>query len=96
MASNQMGIALETAFTIDATNQRILSGRADANIRFSDLCALLRRLGFDERIRGSHHVFFRDGLDEILNLQPIGSDAKVYQVRQVRLLILRHGLEEVS
>lgn len=76
--------------------QRILSGRADANIRFSDLCALLRRLGFNERIRGSHHVFFRDGLDEILNLQPIGSDAKVYQVRQVRLLILKHGLEEVS
>ena len=76
--------------------QRILSGRADANIRFSDLCALLRRLGFDERIRGSHHVFVRDGLDEILNLQPIGSDAKVYQVRQVRLLILKHGLEEVS
>ena len=76
--------------------QRILSGRADANIRFSDLCALLRRLGFDERIRGSHRVFVRDGLDEILNLQPIGSDAKVYQVRQVRLLILKHGLEEVS
>lgn len=76
--------------------QRILSGRADASIRFSDLCALLRRLGFDERIRGSHHVFIRDGLDEILNLQPKGSDAKVYQVRQVRLLILKHGLEEVS
>lgn len=54
------------------------------------------RLGFDERIRGSHHVFVRDGLDEILNLQPKGSDAKVYQVRQVRLLILKHGLEEVS
>ena len=71
-----------------------LAGIAD--IRFSDLCALLRRLGFDERIRGSHHVFVRDGLDEILNLQPIGSDAKVYQVRQVRLLILKHGLEEVS
>ena len=76
--------------------QRILSGRADANIRFSDLCALLRRPGFDERIRGSRHVFVRDDLDEILNLQPKGSDAKVYQVRQVRLLILKHGLEEVS
>ena len=67
-----------------------------SSIRFSNLCALLRRLGFDERIRGSHHVFVRDDLDEILNLQPKGSDAKVYQVRQVRLLILKHGLEEVS
>ena len=67
-----------------------------SSIRFSDLCALLRRLGFDERIRGSRHVFVRDDLDEILNLQPKGSDAKVYQVRQVRLLILKHGLEEVS
>ena len=27
---------------------------------------------------------------------PKDSDAKVYQVRQVRLLILKHGLEEVS
>ena len=50
--------------------QRILSGNADSNIRLNDLCALLRRLGFDERIRGSHHIFSRDDLEGVLNLQP--------------------------
>ena len=57
---------------------RVLSGRSDANIRFTDLLALLRRLGFDERTRGSHHIFTRDDLDEIVNLQPHGSQAKPY------------------
>lgn len=75
--------------------ERVLSGRSDANIRFTDLLALLRRLGFDERTRGSHHIFTRDDLDEIVNLQPHGSQAKPYQVRQVRQLILRYELEEM-
>ncbi len=74
---------------------RVLSGRSDANIRFTDLLALLHRLGFDERTRGSHHIFTRDDLDEIVNLQPHGSQAKPYQVRQVRQLILRYELEEM-
>ena len=76
--------------------QRILSGRSDANIRFNDLRSLLRRLGFDERIRGSHHIFTREDLDEILNLQPAVGDAKIYQVRQVRQFIIRNGLEDAS
>ena len=74
---------------------RVLSGRSDANIRFTDLLALLRRLGFEERTRGSHHIFTREDLDEIVNLQPHGSQAKPYQVRQVRQLILRYELEEM-
>ena len=73
--------------------QRILGGHSDANIRFSDLCALLRRLGFDERIRGGHHIFRKPGVERI-NLQRIGSDAKPYQVRQVRRVILQYELEE--
>jgi hypothetical protein len=40
---------------------KILSGTADANIPFSGLCGLLRRLGFQMRVRGSHHIFFRSG-----------------------------------
>jgi hypothetical protein len=72
---------------------RILRGTADANIAFSDLCWLLRRLGFEERIRGSHHIFVRDGIDEILNLQPVkGSQARPYQVKQVRSVILKYKL----
>jgi len=58
----------------------ILRGTSDANISFEGLCQLLRRLGFDERIRGSHHIFTKEGVEEILNLQPQGRQAKPYQV----------------
>ena len=71
---------------------QILSGRSDANIPFDDLCQLLRRLGFEERIRSSHHIFRKDGVEERINLQRDGSKAKVYQVRQVRAIILSYKL----
>jgi hypothetical protein len=71
---------------------RILRGTSDANIPFEGLCQLLRRLGFDKRIRGSHHIFTKAGLEEILNLQPKGRQAKPYQVKQVRAVLLRYRL----
>jgi len=71
---------------------RILRGTADANIPFTELCQLLHRLGFDERVRGSHHIFTKDGVEEILNLQPKGAKAKPYQVKQVRSVILKYKL----
>ncbi len=74
------------------TLNRVLRGNADANIRFDDLCHLLVHLGFSERIRGDHHIFVRDGVVEILNLQPRNSRAKAYQVKQVREIILLYGL----
>ena len=73
---------------------QVLHGASDANIRFSDLALLLRDLGFQERVRGSHHIFTREGIEEILNLQPRGSMAKPYQVRQVRNVIVRYKLAE--
>ena len=72
--------------------RRILGGRADANISFSGLRALLKQLGFAERIRGDHHIYTKDGVDEILNLQPKGSLAKPYQVRQIRQVIVKYRL----
>jgi virulence-associated protein VapD len=71
-----------------------LRGSSDASIRFDDLRALLRRLGFAERIKGSHHIFTREGVDEILNLQPKGSMAKPYQVKQVRRALVQYRLAE--
>ena len=68
---------------------RILSGQSDANTPFTEMCQLLRKLGFEERIRGSHHIFTKEGMEEILNLQPKGSKSKPYQVKQVRNLILK-------
>jgi hypothetical protein len=73
---------------------QILRGASDANISFEGLRSLLRLLGFDERIRGSHHIFTREGVEEILNLQPRGSLAKAYQVRQVRQVIVKYKLAE--
>ncbi len=71
---------------------RILRGTSDANIAFADVRHLLKRLGFAERIRGDHYIFSRDGVEEILNLQPNGAQAKPYQVKQVRGIIVRYRL----
>ena len=72
--------------------QRILSGQSDANMRFDDLRTFLLRLGFVERVHGSHHIFRREGVRERLNIQRDGSHAKPYQVRQVRQAVLRNRL----
>jgi hypothetical protein len=72
--------------------EHILVRRSDANVPFETLRALLRRLGFDERIKGDHHIFTKDGVEEILNLQPKGGKGKPYQVKQVRDVILKYHL----
>ena len=77
---------------IAKTLARVLGGDADANIRFNDLRNLLSDFGFDERIRGDHHIFSREGIDEILNLQPRAGKAKAYQVKQVRNVFISYNL----
>jgi predicted RNA binding protein YcfA (HicA-like mRNA interferase family) len=67
----------------------VLSGTSDASIRFDDLCQLLLNLGFEMRVRGSHHIFRKAGIEEKVNLQREGSEAKPYQVRQVRNVLLK-------
>ena len=75
---------------------KILSGNSDKNIQFSDLCSLLKYLEFDLRTKGDHHIFTRNNVEEILNLQPIKNMAKGYQVRQVRMVITKYKLMEIS
>lgn len=77
------------------TLEKILSGRSDANIRFRELRRLLVVLGFEERIKGDHYIYSRDGVAEIINLQPRGSFAKPYQIKQVRQLVFRYRLGEL-
>lgn len=74
--------------------QKILAGSADSNIEFEPLCKLLSRLEFEERVKGDHHIFTRDGIEEIINLQPKGKMAKPYQVRQVRGILVKYRLGE--
>lgn len=44
---------------------KILCGTKDKDIEFSDLCKVLRHFDFEERIKGSHHIFYKDGIEEI-------------------------------
>jgi hypothetical protein len=77
------------------TLEKVLSGLADKNIRFRGLINLLKDMGFSERIKGDHHIFYREGIEEIINLQPLKyGKAKAYQVKQVRNLILKYRLHE--
>lgn len=72
--------------------ERILRGASDANIAFDDLRGMLLHLGFEERIRGGHHVYRKAGIEEKINLQRADSKAKPYQVKQVRGIILKYHL----
>lgn len=72
----------------------LLRGKSDSNIEFDELCQLLRRLGFEERVRGSHHIFRKSGVEERINLQHDGRKAKAYRTRQVRGVIVKYGLGE--
>ncbi len=79
---------------LDKLLDQILRGSSDTNISFDDLRLLLRHFGFVERTRGSHHIFTRTDVQERINLQREGNKAKVYQVRQVRAVIVKYKLGE--
>jgi len=75
--------------------QKVLTGLSDKNIRFSDIRALIGDLGFAERIKGDHHIFSKEGVTEIINIQPLrDGKAKAYQVKQIRNLILKYKLHQ--
>ncbi len=60
--------------------ERILIGRSDANIpfEFEQTRTLLKALGFSESIRGSHHKFIGEGVEELINLQEVEGKCKPY------------------
>jgi predicted RNA binding protein YcfA (HicA-like mRNA interferase family) len=74
----------------DSVLFQVLRGSSDANVRFGDLRGLPLRLGFAERIKGSHHIFTHEAIEEILNLQPKNSFAKPYQAKQVRKILVQY------
>lgn len=77
------------------TREKLLLGAADANMDFEEICAMLRHLGFSERQGyGSHRIFYKDGVAEIINLQPRGGKGKPYQMKQVRQILLRYHMME--
>ena len=78
---------------LDKLLKKILSGKSDNNIRFKEICSLLLQLGFIERIKGSHHIFYKENVEEIINIQEKDGQSKSYQVKQIRELILKYKLD---
>ena len=78
--------------SVEKTLEKLLRSDSDANIRFDELCRLLEAKGFRMRISGSHHIFTRTGVVERINIQREGSNAKPYQVRQVRKILAQYKL----
>ena len=75
---------------------RLLSGKSDNNLNFDDVRNLLKRLGFTERIRGSHHVYERTDLPELVDIQTLkDGKAKAYQIAQIRDLFRKHNITTV-
>lgn len=75
---------------------KILQATSDNNISFNELCELLTSLGFAERIKGSHHIFCKKEIPEIINLQPHKSKSKPYQIKQVRNILINYKLTEIK
>jgi hypothetical protein len=71
---------------------QILSGNSDANISFDDLCNLLLFPGFEMRTKGGHHIFRKEGIEEKINIQKDGHEAKIYQIKQIRIIITKYKL----
>ena len=78
--------------SVDKILEKLLRGQSDANVRFDDICQLLQAKGFRMRVSGSHHIFTKSGVMERLNLQRAGSQAKPYQVKQVRRILAQYKL----
>jgi predicted RNA binding protein YcfA (HicA-like mRNA interferase family) len=75
------------------TQEKLLRGASDANLDFENVCTMLRHLGFSERQSGgSHRIFYKEGVLEIINLQPRGREGKPYQMKQIRQIMLKYGL----
>ena len=71
--------------------RQIVQGKK--GIRFSDFMRLVEAFGFTlDRVSGSHHIFKREGIEEMVNIQEYKGEAKPYQIRQFLEIIEKYGL----
>lgn len=72
---------------------KLLSGNSDSNLNFNQIVELLIDFGFEMRVKGSHHILYKTGIVEIINIQPLNNGkAKAYQIKQIRNLIIKYNL----
>jgi predicted RNA binding protein YcfA (HicA-like mRNA interferase family) len=63
-------------------------------IAFRDFVRLIDSYGWQNiRTKGSHRSYAHDDCPELLVIQPKGSDAKPYQVKQFLAYVEEYGLE---
>ena len=71
---------------------RLASG-AVRNVGFDDFTGLVRTFGFVlARKSGSHHIYARPDVPQLVNLQDVNGQAKPYQVRQFLRLVEKYNL----
>ena len=71
----------------------LLQGASDKNFKFSDIIKILNHFDFESRIKGSHHIFYKEGIEEIINIQATENNkAKAYQVKQIREILVKYKL----
>jgi len=64
-----------------------------AGIHFRELCLLAKHLGFRKRGgKGSHVVYEKDGVEEILTFQDRNGMAKPYQVKQLLAVMEKYDM----
>lgn len=80
--------------TKEKLRKKLMDGKSDKNFSFEELCTFVQQVGFTLRgLKGSHSVFYKEGVSEIINLQRTrDGKAKPYQVRQIRDIVLRYHL----
>ena len=72
--------------------KKLLSG--SRNIRFSEAVSVTEAFGFKlDRINGSHHIYVRSDVPELVNLQEVKGKAKPYQIRQLLKIIETNNLK---
>ena len=68
--------------------------RNQKNVRFQDFVALVEAFGFREvRIKGSHHIYERSDIFDMVNIKNNKGQAKPYQIKQFLGLVETCNLE---
>ena len=63
------------------------------NVAFSDMVSMVQGFGFTlTRTSGSHHIFTKDDVPELVNIQNVDGQAKPYQIRQFLRLVEKYDL----
>ncbi len=69
--------------------------RSPNNIRFAEIYGIVEIFGFRYKGgKGSHRIFVKEGITEIMNFQNVKGKVKPYQIKQFIKIIEKYGLSE--